>query len=149
MGICLVHFLKEVFFNLQFTHFNFHFYRYESILTECQETYVSVRQSLIGPSVTKTMESLVPTSASGITTALDHCSLMRSACAFLVHLSLDEHRLYKQFFSTQTDIFKLVKTVSSFCSYFPQSHSFQIIFSSSALQGQNMLSTNSRQNFLL
>uniref|UniRef100_A0A023F072 Conserved oligomeric Golgi complex subunit 3 n=1 Tax=Triatoma infestans TaxID=30076 RepID=A0A023F072_TRIIF len=78
---------------------------YESTLTECQETYVNVRHSLIGPSVTKTMESLVPTSASGSTTALDHCSLMRSACAFLVHLSLDEHRLYKQFFSTQTDIF--------------------------------------------
>ncbi|KAK9505984.1 hypothetical protein O3M35_009933 [Rhynocoris fuscipes] len=76
---------------------------YESTLAECQETYVNIRQSLIGPSVTKTMEGLVPSSTSS--TALDHCSLMRSACAFLVHLCLDEHRLYKQFFSTQTEIF--------------------------------------------
>lgn len=29
----------------------------------------------------------------------DHCALVRSACAFIVHVSQDEHRLFYQFFS--------------------------------------------------
>ncbi len=29
----------------------------------------------------------------------DHCALVRSACAFIVHVSQDEHRLYYQFFN--------------------------------------------------
>ena len=30
----------------------------------------------------------------------DHCAMVRSACAFLVHVCQDEYRLYYQFFST-------------------------------------------------
>lgn len=29
----------------------------------------------------------------------DHCALVRSACAFLVHVCQDEHRLFYQFFT--------------------------------------------------
>lgn len=29
----------------------------------------------------------------------DHCALVRSACAFIVHVSQDEHRLFYQFFN--------------------------------------------------
>ena len=29
----------------------------------------------------------------------DHCALVRSACAFMVHICQDEHRLFYQFFA--------------------------------------------------
>lgn len=29
----------------------------------------------------------------------DHCSLVRSACAFMVHVCQDEHRLFYHFFN--------------------------------------------------
>lgn len=32
----------------------------------------------------------------------DHCALVRSACAFMVHICQDEHRLFYQFFSEST-----------------------------------------------
>ncbi|CAA9998068.1 unnamed protein product [Nesidiocoris tenuis] len=77
---------------------------YEAMLAECHEAYVSERQNLIGPSVLNTMESLVGanTTTGGV---VDLCSLMRAACAFLIHVSLDEHKLYGQFFTVQTDTF--------------------------------------------
>lgn len=75
------------------------------MLAECHEAYVSERETLIGPSVLKTMEGLVAsnTSTGGV---VDLCSLMRAACAFLIHVSIDEHKLYHQFFSVQTDTFE-------------------------------------------
>lgn len=33
----------------------------------------------------------------------DHCALVRSSCAFMVHVCQDEHRLFYQFFSKQTN----------------------------------------------
>ncbi|KAL1115855.1 hypothetical protein AAG570_006144 [Ranatra chinensis] len=80
---------------------------YEDALTECQQCYVSVRESLIGPSVRKTMSELAWKGG------YDHCSHMRSACAFLIHVSQDEHRLYHQFFDRQTDVFN--KYLESLC----------------------------------
>lgn len=32
----------------------------------------------------------------------DHCALVRSSCAFMVHICQDEHRLFYQFFSRPT-----------------------------------------------
>lgn len=29
----------------------------------------------------------------------DHCALVRSSCAFMVHVCQDEHRLFYQFFT--------------------------------------------------
>ncbi|KAF6213924.1 hypothetical protein GE061_011651 [Apolygus lucorum] len=77
---------------------------YDLMLAECHEAYVSERQTLIGPSVLKTMEGLVATNTSS-GAVVDLCSLMRAACAFLIHVSLDEHKLYQQFFTVQTDTF--------------------------------------------
>ncbi|XP_014239429.1 conserved oligomeric Golgi complex subunit 3 [Cimex lectularius] len=77
---------------------------YETTLSQCHEAYVSERQELISPSVLKTIDELVAsnTMKGGV---VDLCSLMRSVCAFLIHVSLDEYQLYQQFFSKQTDIF--------------------------------------------
>lgn len=33
----------------------------------------------------------------------DHCALVRSACAFIVHVCQDEHRLFYQFFTRPSD----------------------------------------------
>lgn len=35
----------------------------------------------------------------------DHCALCRSACAFMVHICQDEHRLFYQFFSRASEEF--------------------------------------------
>lgn len=32
----------------------------------------------------------------------DHCALVRSSCAFMVHICQDEHRLFYQFFTKPT-----------------------------------------------
>ena len=32
----------------------------------------------------------------------DHCALVRSGCAFMVHVCEDEHQLYTHFFSVQS-----------------------------------------------
>lgn len=91
--------MENIFHSPLFSH------RYEAMLAECHEAYVSERQNLIGPSVLNTMESLVGanTTTGGV---VDLCSLMRAACAFLIHVSLDEHKLYGQFFTVQTDTFE-------------------------------------------
>lgn len=43
----------------------------------------------------------------------DHCALVRSACAFTVHVCQDEHRLFYQFFSMQSDELMQVKRYHS------------------------------------
>ena len=36
----------------------------------------------------------------------DHCGLVRSTCAFLLHVCEDEYQLYRQFFHTDSQQFK-------------------------------------------
>ena len=36
--------------------------------------------------------------------ARDHCALVRSGCAFMVHVCEDEYQLYTQFFSRETPL---------------------------------------------
>ncbi|XP_054268663.1 conserved oligomeric Golgi complex subunit 3 [Macrosteles quadrilineatus] len=75
------------------------FSEYENLLSDCQQLYLSQRETLISDSVLNTIRGLAE-NMSG-----DHCSLTRSACAFLIHVSQDELRLYQQFFSTSTPLF--------------------------------------------
>lgn len=73
------------------------FQDYNEVLIECQEMYVTERESLIGPSVKRTLDDL--------SNEKDTCALLRSASAFLLHVSLDEHALYTQFFSSPSEVF--------------------------------------------
>ena len=66
---------------------------YDSLLTECHQYYLSQRGLVLGPSVQKALQS-VKEKYNG-----DHCSLVRHSCALLLHASIDEHRLFYQFFS--------------------------------------------------
>ncbi|XP_046673137.1 conserved oligomeric Golgi complex subunit 3-like [Homalodisca vitripennis] len=75
------------------------FPEYENLLSDCQQLYLAQRESLISESVLTTVRGLAA-NMSG-----DHCSLTRSACAFLIHVSQDELRLYHQFFSFPSPLF--------------------------------------------
>ncbi|KAJ8310120.1 hypothetical protein KUTeg_011985 [Tegillarca granosa] len=66
---------------------------YHQILVDCQQCYFNQREILLGPSIATTITDL----ASKHTR--DHCSLMRSGCAFMVHVCEDEYQLYFHFFS--------------------------------------------------
>ncbi|XP_015519472.2 conserved oligomeric Golgi complex subunit 3 [Neodiprion pinetum] len=66
---------------------------YETLLTECHQSYLSHRGTVLGPGVTQALNS-VKERYNG-----DHCSLVRHSCALLLHASIDEHRLFYQFFS--------------------------------------------------
>lgn len=66
---------------------------YEQLLAEMQQNYLNERAAIMSPAVDKAIKDLKTTHKG------DHCSLTRSACAFMVHVCQDEHRLYYQFFS--------------------------------------------------
>ncbi|XP_012259696.2 conserved oligomeric Golgi complex subunit 3 [Athalia rosae] len=66
---------------------------YESLLAECHQSYLSHRGTVLGPGVMQALNS-VKERYNG-----DHCSLVRHSCALLLHASIDEHRLFYQFFS--------------------------------------------------
>ncbi|EEC11873.1 hypothetical protein IscW_ISCW008817 [Ixodes scapularis] len=68
-------------------------YTYQELLDGCHQCYFSQRETLLGPSVSTAMNELATAHQR------DHCSLVRSGCAFLVHLCEDEHQLYMQFFT--------------------------------------------------
>uniref|UniRef100_A0A1B6C2I1 Conserved oligomeric Golgi complex subunit 3 n=1 Tax=Clastoptera arizonana TaxID=38151 RepID=A0A1B6C2I1_9HEMI len=68
------------------------FSEYDNLLSDCQQCYISQRESLISQSVIDTITELASNREG------DYCSLTRSACAFLIHVSQDELRLYQQFF---------------------------------------------------
>ncbi|XP_051156625.1 conserved oligomeric Golgi complex subunit 3 [Leptopilina boulardi] len=66
---------------------------YDTLLTECHQYYLSQRGLVLGPSVQRALQS-VKDKCNG-----DHCSLVRHSCALLLHASIDEHRLFYQFFT--------------------------------------------------
>lgn len=70
---------------------------YEQLLNEIQQNYLQERAAIMSPAVDKAIKDL-RASHKG-----DHCSLMRSTCAFLVHVSQDEHRLFFQFFALPSE----------------------------------------------
>ncbi|XP_014470843.1 PREDICTED: conserved oligomeric Golgi complex subunit 3 [Dinoponera quadriceps] len=69
---------------------------YDSLLLECHQYYWSQRGLVLGASIQKSLNS-VREKYNG-----DHCSLVRHACALLLHASIDEHRLFYEFFSKQS-----------------------------------------------
>ncbi|XP_032669433.1 conserved oligomeric Golgi complex subunit 3 [Odontomachus brunneus] len=69
---------------------------YDSLLLECQQYYWSQRGLVLGASIQKSLSS-VREKYNG-----DHCSLVRHSCALLLHASIDEHRLFYEFFSKQS-----------------------------------------------
>ncbi|XP_053994428.1 conserved oligomeric Golgi complex subunit 3 [Hylaeus volcanicus] len=66
---------------------------YDSLLSECHQYYWSQRGLVLGSSVQKSLTS-VKEKYNG-----DHCSLVRNSCALLLHASMDEYKLFYEFFS--------------------------------------------------
>ncbi|KAK7090645.1 conserved oligomeric Golgi complex subunit 3-like isoform X2 [Littorina saxatilis] len=69
---------------------------YRQVLGDLHQCYFSQRELLLTPSITTTITDL----ASKHTR--DHCALMRSGCAFMVHVCEDEYQLFFNFFSKPT-----------------------------------------------
>ena len=72
--------------------------RYHQLLTDCHQCYFQQRMSLLGPSVSSAVTELAGKHAR------DHCALVRSGCAFMVHVCEDEYQLFTQFFSRATPL---------------------------------------------
>ncbi|XP_067948240.1 conserved oligomeric Golgi complex subunit 3-like [Watersipora subatra] len=66
---------------------------YQQLLTDCHQCYVNQRETLIEPSVSSAVIDLT------VKHKTDHCALMRSGCALMVHICQDEYQLYHHFFS--------------------------------------------------
>lgn len=69
---------------------------YDSLLLECHQYYWSQRGLVLGTSIQRSLNS-IREKYNG-----DHCSLVRHSCALLLHASIDEHRLFYEFFSKQS-----------------------------------------------
>lgn len=70
---------------------------YEQLLSEMHNCYFTERANVMLPAVHKSIMELKSNNKG------DYCVLTRSACAFLVHVCQDEHRLFYQFFSVSTN----------------------------------------------
>lgn len=68
---------------------------YEGLLADCQSCYVEQRHQLLWSSVSTAVQELSQRHKG------DHCTMVRSGCAFLLHICQDEHRLFAEFFSSQ------------------------------------------------
>ncbi|XP_017105725.2 conserved oligomeric Golgi complex subunit 3 [Drosophila bipectinata] len=69
-------------------------HEYGQLMADLQQHYLAQRASVMSPAVNLSIQNVKELHKG------DHCSLTRSACAFLVHVCQDEQRLYYQFFST-------------------------------------------------
>ncbi|KAL2081668.1 hypothetical protein ACEWY4_023521 [Coilia grayii] len=69
---------------------------YHQLLDEIHQCYLDQREVLLSPSITSTITDLTSQNNK------DHCALVRSGCAFMVHVCQDEHQLYNEFFSKPT-----------------------------------------------
>ncbi|XP_010771833.1 conserved oligomeric Golgi complex subunit 3 isoform X2 [Notothenia coriiceps] len=69
---------------------------YHQLLDEIHQCYLDQRDLLLSPSITSTITDLTKQNSK------DHCALVRSGCAFMVHVCQDEHQLYNEFFSKPT-----------------------------------------------
>ncbi|KAJ7324468.1 hypothetical protein JRQ81_017488 [Phrynocephalus forsythii] len=80
---------------------------YQQLLNEIHQCYLDQRELLLGPSITTTVRELTNKNNR------DHCALVRSGCAFMVHVCQDEHQLYDEFFTKTTP--KLDKLLEKLC----------------------------------
>ncbi|XP_076454216.1 conserved oligomeric Golgi complex subunit 3-like [Babylonia areolata] len=69
---------------------------YQQVLGDLHMCYFTQRQLLLTPSITTTITDLATKHSR------DHCALMRSGCAFMVHVCEDEYQLFFNFFSKPT-----------------------------------------------
>ncbi|XP_078415632.1 conserved oligomeric Golgi complex subunit 3 [Cetorhinus maximus] len=80
---------------------------YQQLLSEIHQCYLDQRGLLLSPSIASTIADLTSQNNR------DHCALVRSGCAFLVHVCQDEHRLYNEFFTKPTS--KLDELLEKLC----------------------------------
>ncbi|XP_063069386.1 conserved oligomeric Golgi complex subunit 3 [Engraulis encrasicolus] len=80
---------------------------YHQLLDEIHQCYLDQREALLSPSITSTITDLTSQNNK------DHCALVRSGCAFMVHVCQDEHQLYNEFFSKPTP--KLDELLEKLC----------------------------------
>ncbi|XP_053667552.1 conserved oligomeric Golgi complex subunit 3 [Anopheles marshallii] len=69
---------------------------YEQLLGELHQSYLTQRATIMRSGVDQAIKDLAKKHKG------DHCALVRSACAFMVHICQDEHRLFYQFFAKQS-----------------------------------------------
>ncbi|MCI4377991.1 hypothetical protein PGIGA_G00209910 [Pangasianodon gigas] len=69
---------------------------YQQLLDDVHQCYLDQREVLLAPSIKSTITELTGQNNK------DHCALVRSGCAFMVHVCQDEHQLYNEFFSKPT-----------------------------------------------
>uniref|UniRef100_A0A8C6XNF1 Conserved oligomeric Golgi complex subunit 3 n=1 Tax=Naja naja TaxID=35670 RepID=A0A8C6XNF1_NAJNA len=74
---------------------------------EIHHCYLNQREHLLGPSITSTVTELTNRNNR------DHCALVRSGCAFMVHVCQDEHQLFDEFFTKPTP--KLDELLEKLC----------------------------------
>uniref|UniRef100_A0AAX7UA16 Conserved oligomeric Golgi complex subunit 3 n=1 Tax=Astatotilapia calliptera TaxID=8154 RepID=A0AAX7UA16_ASTCA len=77
------------------------------LLDEVHQCYLDQREQLLSPCITSTITDLTSQNSK------DHCALVRSGCAFMVHVCQDEHQLYNEFFSKPTP--KLDELLEKLC----------------------------------
>ncbi|XP_049535661.1 conserved oligomeric Golgi complex subunit 3 isoform X1 [Anopheles darlingi] len=70
---------------------------YEILLGELHQTYLTQRATIMSGGVDQAIKELAKKHKG------DHCALVRSACAFMVHICQDEHRLFYHFFAKPSD----------------------------------------------
>ncbi|KAK4831390.1 hypothetical protein QYF61_017521, partial [Mycteria americana] len=80
---------------------------YQQVLNEIHQCYLDQRELLLGPSIASTVTELTSQNNR------DHCALVRSGCAFMVHVCQDEHQLYNEFFTRPTP--KLDELLEKLC----------------------------------
>ncbi|XP_058823550.1 conserved oligomeric Golgi complex subunit 3 [Topomyia yanbarensis] len=66
---------------------------YEQLLAALHQHFLSQRATIMSAGVEQAIRDLSKKHRG------DHCALVRSACAFMVHVCQDEHRLFYQFFT--------------------------------------------------
>nr|Q8CI04.3 RecName: Full=Conserved oligomeric Golgi complex subunit 3; Short=COG complex subunit 3; AltName: Full=Component of oligomeric Golgi complex 3 [Mus musculus]AAH38030.1 Cog3 protein [Mus musculus] len=80
---------------------------YQHLLNDIHQCYLDQRELLLGPSIAYTVTELTSQNNR------DHCALVRSGCAFMVHVCQDEHQLYNEFFTKPTS--KLDELLEKLC----------------------------------
>ncbi|XP_069496876.1 conserved oligomeric Golgi complex subunit 3 [Ambystoma mexicanum] len=80
---------------------------YQQLLNEIHHCYLDQRDLLLSPSITSTIADMTSQNNR------DHCALVRSGCAFMVHVCQDEHQLYNEFFTKSTP--KLDELLEKLC----------------------------------
>uniref|UniRef100_A0A673H9A5 Conserved oligomeric Golgi complex subunit 3 C-terminal domain-containing protein n=1 Tax=Sinocyclocheilus rhinocerous TaxID=307959 RepID=A0A673H9A5_9TELE len=77
------------------------------LLDEIHQCYLEQREVLLSPCINATITDLTSQNNK------DHCALVRSGCAFMVHVCQDEHQLYSEFFSKPSS--KLDELLEKLC----------------------------------